>query len=81
MNQYKKYLFVVFGVNTLLFCTGFLDPMLFLVFWGSLIGELFVGLVMLFTNSSKQRGLGLITAVGISLLVGFSVCSSLNWNI
>lgn len=77
MGKFTNALFLAAAVNTLLFVVGFLEPAFFVVFLAVIAIEFLVGFILLLDKDSRQTGGGIMTAAAITLLIGFSVCSTM----
>ncbi len=77
MNKFAKSLFITAAINAIFFALGFVDPSFFLIFLVLSVVEFFGGLIMLIDKASRQTAAGIVTAAGITFLIGFSLCSSL----
>ena len=80
MNQFTKSALITLGVNAgLLFLSTVLSPIFFLFMFIGIIGEVLIGLLMLFTKGEKGTGGGMVIVGGVSLLIGLSICSSMTY--
>ena len=89
MNKVGKYTLIVFSVNVVtyvlfIFITVVFGDnlevaltMLFLIPILLLLAELIFGIVFAFSQSKKEFGQGLLIGLGVTLLIGLSVCGIL----
>lgn len=79
-NKIAKLALAISVVNVLIFLLSFALPVLFVFFFLAVGLEFIAGLFMLIDKDSRERGLAFLLASGICLLIGYSVCSTMTFN-
>lgn len=79
MNKVVKTALITIGANIASLLLIFIPVLAMLIFL-SLIGQLVIGIIYCTRPEKKQVGQGILLGLGVFLLVGFSVCSIMLMN-
>jgi uncharacterized membrane protein HdeD (DUF308 family) len=81
MRSFKKAFVITLVINIILYAIAFAEPLIFVGFFALCVLECVFGLLFLISSELRPDGQGMLLAGLICLVIGFSICSTMTYNI